>query len=174
MNFVVTLLGRDRLGIVESFSSAVTDHGGTWCESRILQVDDQFAGVFHADLPPDNADRFESDLRAAFESDFTLAVARSTPDTEAAASWNRFEVRVLCSDRRGLLHDFARLCTAREINIQELQTNLKQAPMSGVKMFEIRAACQSASRIDPDTFSDDVEALGQDVVVDFFSESDGA
>lgn len=167
MNFVVTLLGRDRIGIVESFSSSVTEHGGTWCESRILQVDNQFGGVFHADLPSENADQFESDLRAAFESDFTLGIVRTSETSSPASSQNQLHVRVLCSDRKGLLHDFARLCTAQEINILELQTNLQTAPMSGLKMFEITATGESSAAIDLTGFREAIEELGNDVVVDF-------
>ena len=172
MNFVVTLLGRDRLGIVESFSSAVANHGGTWCESRVLQVDDQFGGVFHAIIPAGSADQFESDLRDAFAHDFTLGVVRSGSTPASAAARSRFRVRVLCGDRQGLLHDFAQLCTAREINILELQTNLRQAPMSGLKMFEISALCEAATDVDVPAFSEAVESIDDDVVLYFSAASD--
>jgi len=167
MNFVITLLGRDRLGIVESFSKMVTEHGGAWCESRVLQVEGQFGGVFLADVKPENADLFESALRKTFEAEFTLGIVRSAAGAQPQAVHNTFRVRVICSDRRGLLHQFAQLCTAREINIVELQTNLGPAPMTGLMMFEINAVGDTPVALGRAEFRDALEALGNDVVVDF-------
>lgn len=167
MKFVITLLGRDRLGIVESFSKTVADHGGTWCESRIMQVEGQFGGVFLAEVPNENADAFETSLESSFQQDFHLAVVRSDADGEAAPARHSFEVTVLCGDRPRLLHKFAQLCTARQINILELETNLRPAAMTGLMMFEISAVGDSPDPLDQDEFARAFEALGDDVIVDF-------
>lgn len=168
MRFVITLLGQDRPGIVESFSKAVADHEGTWCESRVLQVDGQFGGVFHAVVSPETSDAFESTLKATFESEFQLGLARSTANELPEPSSNKFSVRVLCGDRPGLLHEFAQLCSARAINILELQTNLVPAPMTGLMMFEIEAVGELLTALDRKKFANAIEALGNDVSVDFF------
>lgn len=167
MRYVITLLGRDHLGIVESFSKTVADHGGAWCESRIMQVDGQFGGVFQAEVPDSNADAFERSLESSFQPEFHLAVVRIDSDVEAVRERHPFEVIVLCGDRPGLVHKFAQLCTARGINILELQTNLRAAAMTGLMMFEISVTGDSPEEIDRDEFSEALEALGDDVVVDF-------
>ena len=167
MNFVITLLGIDRLGIVESFSKTVADHDGAWCESRIMQVEGQFGGVFLAEVPHNNADAFESSLEGSFQPEFHLAVVRSDADGAAAPARHSFEITVLCSDRPGLVHEFAQLCTARKINILELQTNLRPAAMTGLLMFEISATGDSPEPLDQSEFTTAFEALGDDVVVDF-------
>ena len=167
MKFVITLLGSDRLGIVESFSKTVADHDGAWCESRIMQVEGQFGGVFLAEVPHENADAFESSLESSFQPDFHLAVVRSEADTTPAPARHPFEVIVLCGDRPRLLHKFAQLCTARQINILELETNLRPAAMTGLMTFEISAVGDSPEELNRDEFADALEALGEDVVVDF-------
>ena len=139
MKFVITLLGTDRLGIVESFSKTVADHDGAWCESRIMQVEGQFAGVFLAEVPSDNSDAFEGSLEGSFQPEFHLAIVRSDAEKSSAPSRHSFGITVLCSDRPGLVHEFAQHCTARKINILELQTNLRPAAMTGLLMFEIEA-----------------------------------
>lgn len=167
MRFVITLLGHDRLGIVESFSKTVADYGGAWCESRIMQVDGHFAGVFHAELPDQAVDDFEAALKSSFRPEFTLGVARTDAVSESASGRHPFAITVLCSDRRGLVHQFAQLCTARQINILELQTNLRPAAMTGLMTFEISAVGDSPVELDRHEFADALEALGDDVVVDF-------
>lgn len=167
MKFVITLLGNDRLGIVESFSKTVADHDGGWCESRIMQVEGHFAGVFLAEIPANHADAFETSLEGSFQPEFHLAVVRSNADEETAPARHSFEITVLCSDRPGLVHEFAQLCTARKINILELQTNLRPAAMTGLLMFEIEATGDSPEPLDQSEFTTAFEALGDDVVVDF-------
>jgi glycine cleavage system regulatory protein len=170
MKFVITLLGSDRLGIVQSFSKTVEDHNGAWCESRIMRVEGQFGGVFLAEVPQENADAFEASLESSFQPEFHLAVVRSDADKNATAARHPFEVIVLCGDRPGLVHKFAQLCTARNINILELQTNLCPAAMTGVMMFEISATGDSPEPLDREEFTHAFEALGDDVVVDFLDE----
>lgn len=167
MKFVITLLGSDRLGIVESFSKTVADHEGAWCESRIMQVEGQFAGVFLAEVPSDNSDAFEGSLEVSSQPEFHLAVVRSVSDEANPPDRHSFEITVLCSDRPGLVHEFAQLCTARKINILELQTNLRPAAMTGLLMFEISATGDSPQPLDQEEFTHAFEALGDDVVVDF-------
>ena len=167
INFVVTLLGQDHIGIVEAFSHAVADHSGTWCESRVLQVDTQFGGVFRAQLPSDQADAFEAALRTEFEGEFQLGVARSQAVDAPQQDGNSFSVRVICSDRQGLVEDFAHMCTERSINIVELQTELQTAAMSGLVLFCINAVAECSSPLDRSEFASAIETLGHDVVVDF-------
>jgi glycine cleavage system regulatory protein len=170
MKFVITLLGSDRLGIVESFSKTVADHDGAWCESRIMQVDGQFGGVFQADVPDENADAFENSLESSFQPEFHLAVVRSNAAVVATPDRHSFGITVLCGDRPHLLHRFAQLCTAQQINILELQTNLRPAAMTGLLMFEIEATGDSPEPLDRSEFTAALEALGDDVVVDFSDE----
>lgn len=168
INFVVTLLGQDRLGIVEAFSHAVANHKGTWCESRVLQVDSQFGGLFRAQLNSDQADAFEDALRQEFEGDFQIGLVRSQAPEVPHHAENTFGVRVICSDRRGLVEDFAHMCTERSINIVELRTELQPAAMSGLLLFSINAVTECSSSLDRSEFAATIETLGHDVVVDFF------
>ena len=57
----MTIIGADRPGLVELLSTCVTDHGGSWSESRLEILDGQFAGLVRVRLP---GDRVESCLRA--------------------------------------------------------------------------------------------------------------
>ena len=41
---VITIIGIDRPGLVESVAVAVADHGGSWVESRMSRLAGQFAG----------------------------------------------------------------------------------------------------------------------------------
>ena len=166
MKLVITLVGTDRLGIVESVSKTVTEFGGSWGDSRVMRVEGQFGGVFSAELHAEQASAFERALRSLFEPEFTLGVRRSTDVSDKSSSTDILKIRVLGADRVGLLHDFAALCTERDINILELDTHRRRAPMSGFMMFEISAIAEATGELNVSEFADCLEAMGEDLVVD--------
>ena len=50
-NLVLTVIGPDRPGLVESLSRLVGEHGGNWTQSRMAHLAGQFAGILQIALP---------------------------------------------------------------------------------------------------------------------------
>ena len=48
---VITLVGPDRTGLVESVAQAVASHGGNWLESRMCRLGGEFAGILRIEIP---------------------------------------------------------------------------------------------------------------------------
>ena len=42
---VMTIIGPDRTGLVESVARVVAEHGGNWLESRMCRLGGEFAGI---------------------------------------------------------------------------------------------------------------------------------
>ena len=63
-SLVVTVIGKDRPGLVESVSAAVEAHGGSWVESRMSRLAGQFAGILRVSVPAANVDALTEALEA--------------------------------------------------------------------------------------------------------------
>ena len=50
---VMTIIGPDRTGLVESVARVVAEHGGNWLESRMSRLGGEFAGILRIELPAD-------------------------------------------------------------------------------------------------------------------------
>ncbi len=61
-DLVLTLIGPDRPGLVESLAKRVADHGGNWLESRMAHLAGQFAGILRVEVPPDKIDALQRAL----------------------------------------------------------------------------------------------------------------
>ncbi len=48
---VMTLIGPDRTGLVESVARTVAEHGGNWLESRMCRLGGEFAGILRIEIP---------------------------------------------------------------------------------------------------------------------------
>ncbi len=47
----MTVIARDRTGLVESIARIVADHGGNWLESRMCRLGGEFAGLLRVHVP---------------------------------------------------------------------------------------------------------------------------
>ena len=61
-SLVVTVIGRDRPGLVESVSAAIEAQGGSWVESRMSRLAGQFAGILRASVPEAGVDALSEAL----------------------------------------------------------------------------------------------------------------
>ena len=63
-SLVVTVIGKDRPGLVESVSAVVEDHGGSWVESRMSRLAGEFAGILRVSVPATQVDALSEGLEA--------------------------------------------------------------------------------------------------------------
>src|SRR5437879_12958151 len=50
---VMTIIGQDRPGLVDSVAAIVAEHGGNWLESRMSRLGGHFAGILRVEVPGD-------------------------------------------------------------------------------------------------------------------------
>src|SRR4051812_45918383 len=48
---VMTIIGKDKPGLVESVASLIAANGGNWLESRMARLGGQFAGILRVTVP---------------------------------------------------------------------------------------------------------------------------
>ena len=74
-SLVLTFVGDDRPGLVNTVSEKVVDFGGTWLESRSVRLAGKFAGVVLVSIPDESLIPLESALAKLAPSITTLARA---------------------------------------------------------------------------------------------------
>ncbi|TNF37091.1 MAG: glycine cleavage system protein R [Deltaproteobacteria bacterium] len=163
---VLTVVGPDRPGIVDSLSAAVVAHGGSWRRSRMAKLAGQFAGVVEVALAEARVDGLRGAL-AALASQGVRVEITGGEDSEPATPSRTLRVSVVGHDRPGIMRAMAGALAGRGLNVLELDSACVFAPMSGDAMFEARAVVQ----LPPDVSAEDVriglEALAHDMMVDF-------
>ena len=62
-SLVMTVIGSDRPGLVESISEVVGRHGGNWLESRMSHMAGHFAGILRVEISSELSEALIKDLR---------------------------------------------------------------------------------------------------------------
>src|SRR6266705_6685827 len=99
---VMTVIGKDRTGLVESVARLVADHGGNWLESRMCRLGGEFAGILRVHVPSDRRTALEQalsklpGLAVVVHSDEAVDIA---PKPQLAA------LEVIAQDRLGIVRE---------------------------------------------------------------------
>ena len=80
-SLVVTVIGKDRPGLVESVSAAIEAHGGSWVESRMSHLAGHFAGILRASVLEANVDALTEALEVKAYADAAGWVYETAPET---------------------------------------------------------------------------------------------
>lgn len=132
-NLVMTVLGPDRPGLVQSLSSVVADHGGNWLESRMARMAGQFAGILRVECPETEAEGLVAALKTLEKDGLSIQFAREQAGEPAARK--TVSIDVVGNDRPGIVRQLAAAISGAGGNVEELVTGLESAAMSGHPIF---------------------------------------
>lgn len=170
---VLTVIGDDRTGLVKALADVVTENGGNWERSQLAELAGKFAGIVVVSVAPDRVDQ----LRAALQPiagllDVTVhRVAAGDPAGDLAglgeqAGERVVRIDVLGNDRPGIVRELSGVLSAHGLNVDELTTTTREAPMAGGQLFEARVLAHAPSDSDPAAVRAALEALAQEIQVD--------
>ena len=162
---VITIIGDDREGLVEAVAGAIAQHGGNWEKSHMAELAGKFAGLVLATVPDDSIEPALASLRAVESTGLLdIRVEQATTATPAESE-DAFTLRVVGQDHPGIVHEIAQVLAARKVSIEELETEIVPAPMSG-RMFTASATLTAAAGTDAGELEASVEAVTPDLMVE--------
>jgi len=135
---VMTVIGEDHTGLVESVARLVAEQGGNWLESRMCRLGGQFAGILRIHIAKDKENALVRSLQGLGAHGLTVVVR---PDKTAPSSQPEklASLELVCHDRIGIVLQISSVLARHGINVEELETECTSAPMSGEMLFKATA-----------------------------------
>jgi glycine cleavage system regulatory protein len=164
IDLVLTLIGPDHPGIVDSVSEVVDAHGGNWLESRMAHLAGKFAGVLCIEVVEEHASALEEALGRLEASGLKVIVERSAPIV--VTRQHAMEIDLLGLDRPGLVHEISALLAAHRINVEDLATDRTTAAHSGDLVFHARIRVVLPEDVEEAVVRRDLERLAGDLMVE--------
>jgi glycine cleavage system regulatory protein len=165
IHLVITFMGKDQPGLVESVASVVAREGGNWLESRMSHLGGQFAGVLRVAIDEPREASLMKSLLQLQETGLSITV-RSEPASADSDSRSLVTMELLGSDQVGIVSRISGLLASLDVNVEELQTELTTAPMSAELLFKARGLLRLPDSLPPETLRDELEAIAADLMVD--------
>jgi len=163
-SLVMTVIGNDRPGLVDSVASIVAEHGGNWLESRMSRLGGQFAGIVHVEVQADREQSLAKALQAMDARGLTVVVHTDQPQEIAARRTNILEI--VGQDRPGIVRQISHTLAESGVNVEELHTECASAAMSGETLFKARAVLNIPDSCDIAKLRQNLEKIAGDLIVE--------
>jgi len=160
---VMTILGPDRTGLVESVARAVAGHGGNWRESRMCRLGGEFAGILRVEIP---AKQKPALLEALQKIPGLNVVVQPDPKPAAATAGRLTKLEIVGHDRPGIVREITSALTRAGVNVEEFSSEVASAPMSGETLFKASARLQLPEACNLAALKTDLEKIAADLLVD--------
>ena len=134
---VITALGKDQPGIVNTLSKLALDSGCNITNSRMAVLGGEFAVILLVNGTADAVAAMQKRLPALEEQLQLTIIAKPTAPRAVEQYWIPYRVEVVAMDHPGIVHPITQFFSAQKINIEELETETYRAPHTGATMFSL-------------------------------------
>ena len=165
---VISFVGDDRPGIVQTLSSIVNDHNGNWLESRMSRLVGKFAGVARIELPAEQLELVKT--RLAVVRDVSVLIEESHETSEDPTSLG-YSLNVVGPDRTGILREVTADLSRQDINVVNMETRVGAAPMTGDLTFYAEANVTVPRSIDLGELQQRLDVTANELGVDILMEA---
>ncbi len=167
--FILTFIGDDQPGFVQSIAEVISDWEGNWLESRMSQLEGKFAGLARIGVSVENTEPLKLALYNLSENKFTLGI--EDVNESVTGELQKYQLSILGHDRPGIVHEVTRTLAKHNINLLEMSSNIIAAAMTGIPMFSADVTVEVDSQADIEAIDNQLADIATELGLDImFSE----
>lgn len=163
---VLTVIGEDRPGLVEALAQLISEHEGSWHESRMAKLAGHFAGVVQVHLPERHADGLIAALPGLAERGLHASVINGDSSLADVDHRQTLRLELIGQDRPGIVREISSALSALGVSVQDLRTVVESAAMSGERLFRAQAELAPPAGVELEKVRAALERLADELMVD--------
>lgn len=162
---VLTVIARDRPGLIKALSEAIARHGGNWVDSSMARLGGEFAGILRVSVPIGETAELETALGVLQKAGISVVI-RKGESSASARKGRHVRLELTGVDHPGIVHRISSALSALDVSIDELETRVFSGSMSGEPLFEAKAKIMLPDGVDETRLRETVEQVAKDLMVD--------
>jgi len=162
--FILTVVGDDRPGLVADVSAPITAHGASWERSQMSRLAGKFAGIVLVKVADKRLDALVADLALLEAEGLQIVIERTKQPGESESQ--RLRLELLGHDHPGIVAEISAALATRQVSIEELSTDVREAPMAGGMLFEAQAVLNAPLATSTDDLRSMLEGLAHELMVE--------
>ncbi len=163
-SLILTVIGDDRPGLVSTLSAPVNAHGASWKRSQMSRLAGKFAGIVLVEVADDRLDALAADLGELEAQGLHVTFERT--DEPAGRASVRLHLELLGADHPGIVAEVSAALAARDVSIEQLTTDVRDAPMAGGTLFEAQAVLTAPPTTSTEALGAVLEELADELMVE--------
>ena len=161
---VISILGKDKPGIVDALAKVIFQHQGNWHGSSFAHMSGLFTGFVEIQVPSEQKQALIDGLDAITDlSVQSVVVSEPSPSPSQKQS---LTIDVMGNDRPGIVQALTQVLNRFNLNILHFASHVESAANSGSPMFKAKVDIAVPDTFDNDALQVSLEALANEIVVD--------
>lgn len=134
-HIVISCIGADQTGIVETLSNVINKHNGNWQVSSLHHLAGFFAGVIEVAVSIDNTESLVTALNNIESLSCQIEIAHSVSENVNA----NLTLELTANDRAGIVQEISSVIHRQDGNLIKLVSSQVSAAYTGQLMFNAKA-----------------------------------
>ena len=166
-NIILSVIGPDKPGIVSDISEMIKNHAGNIDKSRMVKLGDYFTIMVLISINDDHLTNLNKKLKNYSNYQILIHELSTISDKDDDISHT---IHLNGIDNEGLVYKITNELAKLDINIEELETNISNAPMSGISLFSLVAKV-SHTKLDYNILKEKMNNLASELDVNISIEN---
>jgi len=134
-NLIISAIGSDRPGIVSKLAGIITNHGGNIEKSRMTRLGSDFVIILLITIDSE----WEEPLVVALQAIKELSITTKATKSKTVITGKHCQITLNGADNEGIINVLSHYLSEKFMNIQDLDTHISHAPITGAPMFNLNA-----------------------------------
>jgi len=133
-HYILTVIAKDKPGIVNTLSDVVLANQGSWMESSLSRLGGQFAGIISVRVPDDYLNDFKKALSEVLSDGINVKIHGF--DEQNIFDGKPAKISVEANDRPGIIDEISSVLVEKNVNVEKLVSLCESASMAGYELFK--------------------------------------
>jgi len=158
--FVLTLTGPDRIGIVQHVTESILACDGDVQASRMARLGGEFAMLMLVSIPDAKTEQLSDRVESLRGEGFKVVITGTEGEVlSQRKDWLPYRIEVSGANHEGIIHKIAEHLSQQGINIESIDTDVVPAPMTGAPLFKMEAVVAAPPGLPRTKWQDELEEV---------------
>ena len=166
-SILISVLGDDKPGLLDSLSEIIVSNDGDWIESNMSTVEAKFAGILRVNVPSKNASKLMKELTS---SKLGLQIACEETAPVKFSDFKSYNIELIGQNHVGIINKLSHVLTYElKANVEGIKTEIIDASMSGEQLFKAQINLHLPKSVDERLIKDKLELIADEMMVEIYS-----
>tara|TARA_Y100000814_G_scaffold192739_1_gene141399 strand:- start:29 stop:553 length:525 start_codon:yes stop_codon:yes gene_type:complete len=162
---IINAFGPDRPGIVAEISEIILSFNANIENSKMILLGSDFTLLMLISINGEKIDEFKNQLNKI--ADLEVSFKKTLQKTDNQEKYNRYSFTISVADNEGIIYLYSDLFKKNNINIEKMETEIDNAPISGFPMFVLSSILNIPFDLDINTFKKSLKNIAQDNNIEY-------
>ncbi len=154
---IISASGSDRKGIVSEISSIINQCNGNIETSRMIGLEEQFSILILIEIENKKIENLKNKLKKIENLKVDIIATTNVNKTYK----NKFHLYINGADNEGIVYSFSNYFSKLNINIEEVNTSIKNAPISATPLFMMDLIITTSEELNENKIIEDLNELSE-------------